>query len=98
VVDGAAARVDRPAQTPASSRMPENRHVPVPRGGDGGNVAPLLTRRRHPTCGYTSPADSGAVATQLASWIRELSPSLLSMFVTWVVTVRSEMKSLAPIC
>jgi hypothetical protein len=29
--------------------------------------------------------------------MRELSPSLLNMLVTWVVTVRSEMKSRAAI-
>src|SRR5215813_413872 len=45
-----------------------------------------------------SGAGPSAVVTQLASWIRELRPSLFSMFVTWVVTVRSEIKSLAAIC
>jgi hypothetical protein len=39
-----------------------------------------------------------ASVTQLASWIRKLRPSLLSMLVTWVVTVLSEMKSLEAIC
>ena len=47
---------------------------------------------------YVSATGPRAPATQLASWIRELSPSLLSMLVTWVVTVRSEMKSPDPIC
>jgi hypothetical protein len=36
-----------------------------------------------------------APVTQLAGWIRELSPSLLSMLMTCVVTVGSEMKNLA---
>ena len=39
-----------------------------------------------------------ASITPLASWTRELRPSLLSVLVAWVVTVLSEMKRLEAIC
>src|SRR5665213_4417053 len=48
-------------------------------------------------CGPCEDQVGRTPATQGASCIRELSPSLFSMLVTWVSTVRLEMNSREPI-